>query len=99
MSYEQFEAAAFRRAVLRFLLAQADGQMSESLLVMQLESEAFFAEQTKRRQHISFLADRGLVSTRYVGSMMMIQLLDRGRIVALGKERVDGVADMPLPTG
>lgn len=99
MSYTDFEIQQLRRAILRFLLKQADGQMSEQLLVMHLEGEAFFADQAKRRGAVAYLADRGLVTTRFIGAIMMVQLLERGRIVALGKERVEGVADMPLPTG
>ena len=98
-AYEQMELAQFRRATLRYLLAQPDGQLSESLLTMQLEAEVLYKDQTARRAELAWLADRGLVSVRQIGTMQLVQLLDRGRIVALGKQRVDGIADASLPGG
>jgi hypothetical protein len=99
VNYEEFELRNYRRAILRFLLKRPDGLLNESLLVMELESEALFADQTKRRAEISFLFDRGLVTMRFVAATMLIQLTERGRIVALGKEHIDGIADTALPTG
>jgi hypothetical protein len=99
MSYTDFEKQLYRREVLDLLRKDVDNEMSERLLVMELELQLFFSDQVNRRAHIAFLQDRGLVAARFIGDQMIITLLDRGRMVALGKERIEGIADKALSSG
>jgi hypothetical protein len=97
MNYADHVQAQLRRSVLCHLLQQSDGTLNEHLIHARLEDEAFYVDTLERRAHIAYLADKGCINARFIGDVMIVQLTDVGRLVALGKRVVDGIACPALP--
>lgn len=91
---EQIRASR-RHAILAMLAQAGDYVYGETTLAGALRSVALRCSQEDLRKDLRWLADRGLLTIDYDDGPWQAKLLRRGKDVAEGLERVDGVAPPP----
>jgi repressor of nif and glnA expression len=90
--------AMVRREILRLLAADAGYSQNHAIIRRAMESStAQSLTETEVREHLSWMEDRGLVTTETVGPYLLAKLTDRGLSVARGEEHVEGV-ERPRPS-
>lgn len=90
--------AMVRREVLRLLASDAGYSQNHAIIRRAMESStAQSLTETEVRGHLSWMEDRGLVTTETVGPYLLAKLTDRGLSVARGEEHVEGI-ERPRPS-
>jgi hypothetical protein len=93
MNLESIEAPLRRRDTLQTLLNSRDYTASEVMLRNVLREVGRYAVSgAKMRDDLFWLAERQLVKTHETAGLLFATLLERGRDVAQGDERIVGIA-------
>ncbi len=85
-----------RLVILLLLLEEPDRRMSESLLLLGLETTLFAVNRDVLTEDAEFLRRAGLVTRGHLGHMPALTLTDTGGEAARGLRVVSGVQKPPL---
>lgn len=91
MSFKELVTADQRLVMLRSLHEMPGYEANESILDACLDQYGHKISRDAVRNHISWLAEQGLVTQRELGSTLIAKLTGRGIDVATGASTVPGV--------
>lgn len=93
MSFAVAEAADRRLVILRYLAAQPDYSLNESVMLSGLEVVGHAVSRSQIAADYDWLAEKGLITIREImdGKVRVGTLTVLGDDVAKGRERVEGV--------
>jgi hypothetical protein len=98
MNYATHEQQLIRRDLLLILANDAQRRCSEVLMLRVLEDRGYVLSQDDVRTTAAWLAKIGLVRVDQIVDIQIFNLLDRARKIVRGREVVDGIAAIELPT-
>ncbi len=97
--FAELERQDLRLCILRFLNEDADYTINESLLHTLVGTMGHHPSRDQLRTQIRWLQEQGLVTVEEPAGVLIPTLTERGRDVALGRGRVDGVKRPGPPKG
>ncbi len=91
MDYTEFLKEDRRLVILRLLSEMPSYRSNTSILCAGLDQMGHAATRDQVKTDVEWLAEQSLVKTEDVGSVVVVQLLERGQDVATGRAVVPGV--------
>ncbi len=89
MNFKKHELELIRRDVLEFCKSPCN----EELLNRLLSERGYACTQADLRAVGAWLAARGLISVRQVGVIQIFTRLDAAKLVVMGRELIEGIAE------
>lgn len=86
--------ADLRRTLIQLLAYDVDYSLNDNLLYSAVEGLGKTLTRDQLANHLGWLTEQNLISTRKIASMTIATLTDRGLDVAKGKVRIHGVRDL-----